>query len=248
MLAPATLDAADGYWAAFLGVEREDLRPVSPVVVPHAAELADYRGMYAQSFGAAPVVSLPMALLTRSWAAAAEAAVGGLVDDDRWRGVFGDALDVVVGPAAISYADAATLRPASADAEVRPLGEADRPALDALRAAVTEVEWAHGGGDYGQAPAFGVFVDGALAARAGYEVWDGRIAHLGVVTHPAHRGRGLGAAVFAHAARAALEAGLVAQHRALVSNPQSMSIARRLGFVPYATSLAARLRADNLQE
>lgn len=37
-------------------------------------------------------------------------------------------------------------------------------------------------------------------------------------------------------------AGLVAQHRALRSNTHSLRIARRLGFVPCAASLAVRLR------
>jgi GNAT superfamily N-acetyltransferase len=242
MPAPATLDAVDGYWAAFLGVPRGSLRPAAPAALPHAAALADYRGVYAQSFGgAAPLVSLPAELLARFGDGAREAAAGGLDEDERWRALFGARLEAVIGPAAISYADRGTFRPASAHAGVRPLGDADGAALDGLRRAVTEEEWAHGGGDYADSPLFGAFVDGALAARAGYEVWDGRIAHLGVVTHPAHRGRGLGAAAFARAARAALDAGLVAQHRALTSNTNSMRIARRLGFAPYATSLAVRL-------
>lgn len=243
MPAPATLDAVDGYWAAFLGVPRGQLRPAAPAAIPHAAALADYRGMYAQSFGgAAPLVSLPAELLPRFGDEAVQAAAGGLVDDDRWRALFGARLDAVIGPAAIAYADDGTFRPASSDADVRPLGDADGAALDGLRRAVTEEEWAHGGGDYEGTPLFGAFADGALAARAGYEVWDGRIAHLGVVTHPAHRGRGRGAAAFARATRAALDAGLIAQHRALTSNTNSMRIARRLGFAPYATSLAVRLR------
>jgi GNAT superfamily N-acetyltransferase len=241
MLAPATIDAVDGYWAAFLGVPRTRLRPPRPLAVPHA-ELGDYRGMYAQAFGAAPVVSLPLELLASHGRDAMEAVAGGLVDDGRWRAVFGERTDAVVGPAGVSYADAGTLRPSPADAEVRPLTEADRPALDALRDALPPVEWEHGGGEFGETRVFGSFVDGTLAARAGYEVWAGRIAHLGVVTHPAHRGRGLGAAAFAFAARAALDAGLIAQHRALLSNTHSMSIARRLGFVPYSVSLAVRLR------
>lgn len=242
MLAPATLHAADGYWTDFLGVAPGDLRPAAAISIPHAAELGD-RGMYAQSFGAGPLVSLPADLLARFGGAAAEAARGGLVDDDRWRTVFGGAVEAVIGPAAISYADAGTFRDVASRAEVRALGDADRPALDLLRAAMSDLEWGHGGGDYDGMPVFGAFAaDGTLAARAGYEVWGGRIANLGVVTHPAYRGQGLGAAVFAHAARAALDAGLMAQHRALQSNTQSMSIARRLGFVPYATSLAVRLR------
>jgi hypothetical protein len=164
MLAPATVDAVDGYWAGFLGVPRSRLRPPRPVTVPHAG-LGDYRGMFAQMFGGAPVVSLPAELLERHGREVAEAAGSGLVDDDRWRAVFGARVDAVVGPAGIGYADAGTLRASPS-----------------------------------------------------------------------------GAAAFAFAARAALDAGLIAQHRALLSNTHSLGIARRLGFVPYAVSLAVRLR------
>ena len=244
MLARATLAAVDGYWAAFLGVTRADLRPPEPWVVAHA-ELGDYRGMYAQSFGAAPVVSLPVELLERFGTAAARAAAGAWAEDeDRWRAVFGERVQAVVGPAAVAYADAGTLRHFAADAELRVLGDADRRALDAFRRALPAQEWEHGGPEPGSGPVVGAFAGGELAAVAGYEVWGGRIAHLSIVTHPAHRGRGLGALAVALAARTALDRGLLPQYRTLLANTPAMSIARRLGFVPYATSLAVRLRTE----
>lgn len=238
MLHPETLDALDGYWAAFLGVPRTRLRPPRPIAVPHAG-LGDYAGMYAQAFGGAAVVSLPMALLERLGPAVTQAAQGGLADDGRWQAVFGERMDRVVGPALIAYADAGTFRPPlSSRLEVRPLEWADRAGLDAMRRVVTPEGWEHGRGDDAQ---IGVFVDGVLGAVASYEVWDGRIAHLSVVTHPAHRGHGLGTAAVAHATRTALDRGLIAQYRALASNTHSIGISRRLGFVPYAASLAVRL-------
>ena len=57
-------------------------------------------------------------------------------------------------------------------------------------------------------------------------------------------GGGLGAAVFAFATRAAQDAGLVPQRRVLAFNTHSLQIARRLGRVPCATSLAVRLRNE----
>jgi GNAT superfamily N-acetyltransferase len=242
MLSRLTLDLLDDYWAGFLGITRERLRPARPLAVAHAG-LGDYAGMYAQSFGgAAPVVSLPPAMIARYGQAAADAAAGGLADDERWRGVFEDALEAVVGPAEIRYADAGTLRPARGDAGARLLGEADRPALERLRRACGATEWEHGGSELGPHPVAGAFADAELAAVAGYEVWSGRIAHIAVLTHPAHRGRGLGAVVVRHVARAAVDAGLVAQYRTLASNTPSLGIADALGFVGYAVSLAVRLR------
>ena len=243
MLSLPTLDLLDDYWAGFLGVPRERLRPGEPLLVAHAAELGDYAGMYAQSFGgAAPVVSLPAAVLARFGSAAVAAAAGGLVDDGRWSRVFGGALERVVGPAEIRYADAATLRAVGGDTSARLLAMADAAALEGLRRACSETEWAHAGSRSVEHPAAGVFVDGELAAVAGYEVWGGRIAHVGVVTHPGHRGRGLGASAVEHVVRAAVDTGLVPQYRTLASNVPSLRIADRLGFVPYAVSLAARVR------
>ena len=93
----------------------------------------------------------------------------------------------------------------------------------------------------GDAPVAGTFAAGVLAAIAGYEVWGDAIAHISVVTHPAHRGRGLGAAAVSRIAAEALERGLLAQYRTLEANASSLAIADRLGFQPYARSLAVRL-------
>jgi RimJ/RimL family protein N-acetyltransferase len=248
MISRTTLDQVDGYWAAYLGVPRERLRPAEPLLVAHAAGLDDYAGMYAQAFGgAAPVVSLPPALLERFGGLVVEAAAG-LVEDERWSRIFGDALERVVGRAEIRYADAGTLRAAPGDVRVRLLDDADRAALERLRHTVDATEWEHGGSLQDAPAVAGTFVNGELAAVAGYRVWGGRIAHIGVVTHPAHRGRGLGAAVVERAARAALEAGLVPQYRTLASNAPSLRIADRLGFVPYAASFAVRLRLASTPE
>lgn len=245
MLAPDTLDVVDDYWAGFLGVSREQLRPAEPLVVAHA-ELADYAGMYAQSIGgAAPIVSLPPVLMERYGTPAAHAAAGGLVDDGRWSRVFGDAVTAVIGPAEVRCADAATLRPPPGHPRARLLTREDAPALQRLRRECDETEWAHGGGiEFGANSVAGVFADGELAAVAGYQVWGGRIAHVGVVTHPAYRGRGLGVDVVARVALTALDGGMVPQYRALASNAPSLRIAGRLGFVPYAVSLAVRLRPE----
>jgi hypothetical protein len=152
MLSRSTLDLLDDYWAGFLGIPRERLRAAGPRVVVHAG-LGDYAGMYAQSFGgAAPVVSLPAAVTARYGRAAADAAADGLVDDECWRGVFGGALEAVVGPAEIRYADAGTLRPTLSDARARLLDETDRPALERLRRACGETEWEHGGSELARIP------------------------------------------------------------------------------------------------
>jgi GNAT superfamily N-acetyltransferase len=61
------------------------------------------------------------------------------------------------------------------------------------------------------------------------------IAHLHVVTHPRHRGRGLGRAVVAAAAEHAFDAGLLPQYQTLRENAPSMAIARKLAVVEYGS-------------
>jgi RimJ/RimL family protein N-acetyltransferase len=157
--------------------------------------------------------------------------------------VFGRPVGAVIGPAAVLCADRATFRALPASPEVRLLTDDDEPAVARLRAAVAPAEWEQGGSEIVH-PAAGAFVGGQLVALAGYEVRGKSIAHLSVVAHPAHRGRGHAAAAVSRIAAAALERRLVAQVRTLESNVPSLAIAARLGFVPYARSLAVRLREE----
>ena len=93
-------------------------------------------------------------------------------------------------------------------------------------------------------PLFGVFdTSRELTALASYEAWNRRIAHISIVTHPRHRGRGSGRAAVALAAQHALAAGLVPQYRTLRANTASMAIANRLGFVEYGFSVYVRMQS-----
>jgi predicted GNAT family acetyltransferase len=150
---------------------------------------------------------------------------------------------MVIGPAFIGYADSVAAAPQAA----RLLNADDTTAVAALRAACRELEWEHGGSEVGQHPAFGVFVDDQLAAFAGYEIWGGTIAHISVISHPGHRGRGFGSAAVAQLTAHALAAGLLPQYRTRDSNQPSMRIAERLGFKRYATSLAMRMENRSFQ-
>jgi ribosomal protein S18 acetylase RimI-like enzyme len=241
MLAASTLTRVDEYWADFFGCTPGELRSERPVVVPHATELADYRGIYLQSFGGAPVASLPHDLRERYAGIIATVASWGLQADDRWQRLPGLALAAVIGPAWIGYADAGTLRAPPAHGQVRSLAAADKREIVALRDACSAGEWEQAGSPEEKAGHAGAFDGGVLAALAGYEVWGDRIAHLYVVTHPARRGRGHGRAAIHHAAAEAMARGLVPQYRTLLSNEPSRAVAAALGFEPYATSLALRL-------
>jgi RimJ/RimL family protein N-acetyltransferase len=79
-----------------------------------------------------------------------------------------------------------------------------------------------------------------LAALASYQIWGAQIAHIFIVTHPAFRGQGYATAGVSSLTQTILERTLVPQYRTLEGNAASMAIAKRLGFLHYATSLAVR--------
>lgn len=149
------------------------------------------------------------------------------------------AVERVVGPAFIGYADRATFVGGD-EGGARLLGDGDRDAVAALREACEPVAWDNGGPSPATIATVGAFRGDALAALASYELWGERIAHIGIVTHPAHRGRGLGKAAVSALSRIIIERGLVAQYRTLLANAPSMAIARALGFQRWATTLSIR--------
>ncbi|SDT27631.1 hypothetical protein SAMN04488543_3533 [Friedmanniella luteola] len=65
---------------------------------------------------------------------------------------------------------------------------------------------------------------------AGYDEWQGLLAHLGVLTPPELRRTGWGTVAAALALNDALDVGLVPQWRARTDNAASRRLARRLGF------------------
>ena len=240
-LTARTLDIADGYWASDLGCARADLRPPSTRVIPHAEALADYHGVFILLIGGAPVVSLPRHLYPALRASAAQWSAADVVSRAFLQHVLGEAVDQIIGPAFIGYADGGTFRPLAPNA-AHLLAACDAEQVAALQAACAAVEWTHGGSELGQNPAAGVYIDERLVALAGYEVWSGGIAQISVITHPRHRGQGYGCAVVSILTETALAQGLVPQDRTLESNTPSMQLARKLGFMRYGVSMAVRLR------
>lgn len=231
---PQVIAIADRYWADHLGCPPGELFAAPFHLRRHGAELADYRGVFALTRGGSFTASAPEDSFERIqelWPAALCPA-----SPEEFAAALQPLAAKVIGPAFIGYATAV----GDPQHPVRALAAGDEPALEALERACDPVEWEHGGSGLDQ-ECSGAFVGGELAALAGYEVWGGAIAHISVVTHPGHRGRGLGRSVVAHLAARAIAAGLLPQYRTLESNAPSIRIAQELGFESYATSIAIRL-------
>jgi GNAT superfamily N-acetyltransferase len=146
----------------------------------------------------------------------------------------------VRGPAVLAYADGGCFKPYQG-AGVATVGAGD--------AGVVGLAAASGSDDAGESsitemtsPVSVIRAGGRVVAAAGYEVWGGELAQVGVLTDPRYRGRGLGTTVASAAVARAVGAGLVAQWRARPAIVGSRRIARTLGFVDVGWQLMMRLR------
>jgi GNAT superfamily N-acetyltransferase len=225
--------AVEGFWAARLGCRVEDLRRPGVVVVAHPGA-----AVFALLRAGTLVVAVPPDRRPAAAAALAALDPAAAFRPDRLRSLLGAQRGEVIGPAYQGFTGDVPV----AAAGVRPLAGsgADRAALDALRLAAGETAWEHSAIDPDRPPLFGRFVGGVLVAAATLEDAGGPVASVGVLTHPAHRGRGHGRAVAAAATRAALAAGSLAHWQTLDANTPSVAIARALGYRRDATTLAVR--------
>lgn len=222
----------DRVWAAAFGLDVADLHRSSAWVVTPAPSLAAYDGIYILWLGATTLVSAP----SSHRVAAAELAVGRDVHDVA-REIGGTA----IGPGRHSYLHrddhVAPSSPSTSKVTV-----AD---LESLRLAVTDDEWNEGGFGDDAEHVWAAHADDAstIVAAGNLTEFDGMPADVGVVTHPAHRGRGLARRLTSDMTTWAMsEAGAeVVRYRALTTNHASLAVARRAGFVAYGENSAIRL-------
>ena len=143
----------------------------------------------------------------------------------------------VIGPAWHGYVTEASLTRDRSPA-VRPLAPDDLPLLSRLREQAPPAERDESGTT--GLPAYGYLDGGVPLAVACLGLWH-EMPTLGVLTHPAHRGRGLARAVVAAAAQAGLDRRGVVQCRAWRANAASMAVARHAGFAHYCDGLVIEL-------
>ncbi len=142
----------------------------------------------------------------------------------------------VVGPAFVGYST--EVREPSPTLEV--FSAVESRAFAEIESALSHEAWSHANLEAAASPIFAVMRSGSVVSAAGAETVGGRVGHIGVATHPAHRGRGFARQVVGAAAFAAHKAGLLPQFQTLFANEAAMAVGRALGFAHYATTLSAR--------
>lgn len=144
------------------------------------------------------------------------------------------------GVASLAFADHRTIAPVVADA-ARAASKADVEAVTSTCSVEERDE--SGLLDMGTRW-IALGEDGEPAGAAGYEVWGGGLAHIGVAVAAASRGKGLGARAATAAAGHAIDVGLVPQWRCRQDNLASLRLGERLGFVRIGEQVAIELAPD----
>ena len=240
MTTTVSLDAVTAFWAAHLGCSEVQLAQPHTSVVHAGPELASWRGATVMFRPPACVLAVPA-----DWYVPVASRIGRrppveVFDATLLCQVFGAAVDQVIGPAWLGYADASDLRPGPT-LGTRLLTDQDLPELQRLAAACGPTAWEHSGIDPARPPVFGCFADEVLAAAGMLERWGDRLLQVGIVTHPDYRGRGYGKAVVSAMSAYGLATSGVMQYRTLQANLPSVGIAQALGFQRFALTLAVRL-------
>jgi GNAT superfamily N-acetyltransferase len=246
MLPPDTIDEINNYWVAHLGCPPSRLFEARVVVLPHST-FKGYQGLFLVRRGDSCIVTAPSEMIHLVHTAVHGRPVAEVFGSGLWRQVFADVIDRVVGPASLAYCDASTLVPDDQPGTL-PLGGQDHAALTHLRHACGEEDWDRSGILPNHPVLYGHWIGGELVSAAGFELWGDRIAHMGVVTHPAHRGKGYAKAVVTALTRHAIEQGLVSQYRTIESNVAALSVGRALGYEEYAKTFAIGLNVDRIQQ
>lgn len=228
-LAPDTLRTIRRVWGERLGVaegalEREGVSTVPWEAIP-AASVVRIAG--------ATILGAPPRALERLTGRTATT----LLDPAALVSALDELEPVLFGAAQLAYLDAGTFAPAPSLQAAAADGEAIDGMLEALPARDRD--------ESGLAEMDRLWVvkgsGGTAVAAAGYETWNGAIAHLGVAVAPGARGGGLGAVVASAAAAHALDAGLVVQWRSGAANLASRRLGERLGAVPLGEQVTVDL-------
>lgn len=227
------------FWVEELGCSEADLDADRVTVCAHGS-MAGYSGVYFLRSERACVISAPAALVAQLNARAAGLSPARCFDSAFVTESLQPRLDRVIGPAWIGSIDSFSFVRRHGE-ETRLLGDGDWPVLSALLSAAPAEEAEHSALEPGRSPTVGVFAGNALAAAASYEVLFGRVAHIGVLVHPQHRGRGLAAKAISAITEQALTEDLGIQYQTLRANAASVAAAKSVGYRLFAETIAARL-------
>jgi hypothetical protein len=229
------IERAAALWCGLTGVRAAFEPGTITVVTAPIAQTAPPGWIGAIRLGDAALMTAP----TPALADAVRDLVGGLRPAEicEPRVIFaGDRPTEILGPTTLSYLDAARFRPVDGAVAAIAVG----PEIEALETAAGDADADEAAVGDVMSPVFVTrSTDGSVTSACGYRIWGAGVAHMCILTHPDHRGRGLAKVVGSAATAHALSADLLPQWRAIP--PASIAIARSLGYTMIGAQLSFHL-------
>jgi GNAT superfamily N-acetyltransferase len=234
---PINQQEIDRYWATEMGTGSNFMRNTSEVICT-AQQL--YSGVQLFHRDGFLVIASPQHLVDFITTSIHGLPVRNIFSVEFVGRLLGSGIERILGPAHASYADSSTFNP-SPIVFCRLLTPEDSAICQSFTEALSAAEIDQTGFDFQEGPAFGAFANGVLCAIASYQIWEPRIAHITVATHPDYRRRGYGRVAVSALAQHAFARNLILQYRALASNENSRKLGHSLGFQQYCSTIYARL-------
>ena len=172
---------------------------------------------------------------------------GDFCSQDFWHSVFPSLCGDMVGPTRYYYLDTVpeTWIPPPTSRTlllVRGLAASDIKICAEFAQALTHRERELSGFDTLGRHAWGVFARGELVSIASFDAWPNRVAHIGIATHPEHRGNRFAQLAMQAAIRGAVVRKRIAQYGCLVENVAAGGVAKALGMSFFAETLLIHQR------
>jgi GNAT superfamily N-acetyltransferase len=236
-----TIEHLDTHWAVSFDCEPDALHRPGVTLLCNGGDYADYHGAYLLRWGETCVFTVPVPFCELAASGITGRSAEEVFDPGFLAGLFGNAVDRIIGPAFRGCCDASDFRPVDSPG-ARLLAPDDDPALRALAVACGDEAWEYSGITFDWPPNFGYVVAGELVAAGMLRTLSEGLRHVGIATHPHQRRRGYGRALVSYMTAYALAEGGIGHYQTLMSNTPSKAIALSLGYQQYATGLAVRLR------
>ena len=115
-------------------------------------------------------------------------------------------------------------------------------ALEELKRACSNLEWEHSSLNPESKNTFGIFVQNKLVAAAHYLVFPGKLASIGVLTHPQYRFQGYAHKVALSTINHAITFGYQPHYQTIIENFPAISLSRKLGFNHFGYSCRLKLK------
>ncbi|MDK2970810.1 MAG: hypothetical protein PWP23_565 [Candidatus Sumerlaeota bacterium] len=238
-------EAADEFWAAFLGCETEFLDAGRTVVVPRPSAKDAGETLFLFRKGTGCVASVmshePARLVHAMMKLVGDRPPAEVFDKALLRFGFGSEYPTINGPIAVGLFDAEAPQEEAPDSSVRPLNSkarADSEALRRLFGSTDIADWERGGVEFDHPVIFGAFESETLVAVASAVPWSARLEGVAVFTHPGHRRHGWGRRVTRALCRHVTAQGHAVQMAAPEGDTAALGLARALGFHDYAETIS----------